>query len=377
MRVAYFANQFVDRQGHGLARYARELHRALGELEQDIDVAPVAAWSSLATDVLTELQQDSGLRILPSGRLGTSLGWTFAGQPRLEWMLPTPVDVVHAVALGYPIATAKPLVVTIHDLGPLTRPEFFSHNRPWVMRAALKQAATKADAIICISHSTADEVRSICKQPLEDRLHVIHSGVSSGFFLDHISGSTVDLDFLEAGTPYILTAGKISPRKNVQGVMKALKIALKELPHHLVVTGGAGWDEASIMSVLDDSNLRRRVHFLGYVDDAQLIALYGGASAYVHPSFYEGFGLTVLEAMAAGAPVITSNVSSLPEVAGDAAVLVNPFSTEDIANAVVTVASNADLRSQLRAAGRSRAASFTWRKTAEQTLRVYQGVTNQ
>lgn len=371
--IAYFANQFADAQGHGLARYARELQVALAG-QDGLSVTPVAGWSSLPPDRLADLKRDTGLQLLPTGRRGTAWGWTFLRAPRVEWMLPAPVDVVHAVAMGYPVATGKPLVVTVHDLGPLTHPQYFSTNRPWLMRAALQQAVDHAAAIVCISHATAAEVRALHGDAVGDRLRVVHSGVSHQFFDDPGAQALQGMTLPPAGTPFILTAGKISPRKNVQGVMAALKIALREIPHHLVVTGGDGWDMAQITALLDNDDLRARVHLVGYVSDAALRALYRRAAMYLHPSFYEGFGLTLLEAMAGGAPVITSDRSSLPEVAGDAALLVDPNDTDAIAGAIVSLAQDMALTDRLRVAGRARAERFTWAHTAVQMAAIYREV---
>ncbi|MEE4208573.1 MAG: glycosyltransferase family 1 protein [Parvularcula sp.] len=368
--IVYFANQFADAKGHGMARYARELHGAL-ILRRTLNITPVAGWSSLSAGPLEDLRRDTGLRLLPTGRRGTAWGWSFLRQPRAEWMLPGPVDVFHAVAMGYPVATGKPLVVTVHDLGPLTHPQYFSNNRPWLMRAALQQAVNHGAAIVCISQATAEEVRSLHGSAADDRLHVVHSGVSAPFFVDPGREALQGLVLPPNGVPFILTAGKISPRKNVQGVIASLKIAMQDIPHHLVVTGGDGWDMEQITALLDNETLRRRVHMVGYVSDEALRALYRRAAMYLHPSLYEGFGLTLLEAMAGGTPVITSNLSSLPEIAGDAALLVDPNNPEAIADAVLTLAQDADLASRLRQSGRARAEQFTWARTAKQMHAIY------
>ena len=179
--VAYFANQFADQKGHGLARYARELFDSLRELNGP-NVIPVAGWSSLAPDALERRMAETGLRLTGLGRRGTSLMWTFLDWPTIEARLNAPVDVVHAVSLGYPVATRKPYVVTIHDLGPLTHPEFFRNTRPWVMQRSLDQAVHKADVIVCVSETTANEVREYVGPAIEGRLRVVLEGVSERFF---------------------------------------------------------------------------------------------------------------------------------------------------------------------------------------------------
>jgi len=371
VNIAYFANQFADECGHGLARYALELFDAIGERKKELNVSPVAAWSSLPDEQLETLKTRSRLRILPSGRRGTAYGWTFFGAPPIEWMMPGQIDVTHAVAMGYPIATRKPLVVTIHDLGPLTHPEYFSGNRPWLMQKALNQAVKQAAVIVCISHATAEEVVELCGDSVRSRLRVVHSGVSNRFFENpeyaHLSG----LSSPPHGVPFILSAGKISPRKNVQGLLRALAKVRSEIPHHLVLTGGNGWDMDQVLSVVDELALSDRVHMAGYVSDDALRALYRQASVYVHASLYEGFGLTILEAMASGTPVITSDRSSLPEVAGDAALLVNPHDPESIAAALVTICGNSGVAEKMRQAGIARARAFPWENTAEKMIEIY------
>ncbi len=373
VRVAYFSNQFADRAGHGLARYARDLHGAIAATGR-VDITPVSAWSSLPSDHLWELKQDTNLRVLPTGRRGTSVAWTFLHLPPLEWMMGGRIDITHAVTLGYPICTHKPLVVTIHDLGPLVYPEFFRNTRPWVFQRALDQAVSQAAAIVCISNATANDVRARCGTLVEDRLHVIHSGVSEQFFTEPDHAVLEDFNLPPPGTPFILSAGKLSPRKNVTALLRALKLARDDIPHHLILAGGEGWDTTSVREEMNATSMADRVHLLDYVPDEALRSLYRRADVYVHASLFEGFGQTVLEAMASGTPVITSNVSSLPEVAGGAALLVDPRDIEEIAAALVNVCSDAKLAGRLRKAGLVRAREFTWANTAQKMLRVYEGV---
>ena len=374
MRVAYFSNQFAADEGHGIARYAHRLYDALIGLDRPPEVLPVAAWSDRAEADLAWLEKRTGLELLPWGRRLTPLAWAFLGFPRLEKWLDAPVDVVHAVSLGYPVATKKPLVVTVHDIGPLTHPEYFSEAPPWIMMKSLKQAVGQAAALICVSQATADELESYVRAKLGvaigDRLRVVHEGVSAKFFeppdpacLDGLEG------FDLSGEPFVLTAGK-----NLHGVIRALAVLGEELPHHLVAVGGDGWDSDQVRAELAGSGLEERVHFLGFVSDEQLRALYRRASVYVHASLFEGFGLTVLEAMACGCPVVTSNLSSLPEVAGDAAVLVDPRDPAAIAAGLASVCADPRLAGELRRKGLERAGAFTWERCAAEVMEIYNAV---
>jgi glycosyltransferase involved in cell wall biosynthesis len=375
MHVAYFSNQFADRHGHGLARYSRELFAALNELNADVSVTPVSAWSSLPSASLDVLRRRDKLRLLPTGRRLTPLLWTLLDAPPVESWLSRKVDVVHAASLGYPVATRKPFVVTIHDLGPLTHPEYFENARPWVMRRSLGQALRQASALICVSNSTAEELMSFGAAEISAPLHVIPEGVSDFFFESANPACLAGLPGLRRNAvPFVLAAGKISPRKNVQGLLRAMTRLLDRLPHHLVLVGADGWGLTEVLRELKDPVLARRTHRLGFVTDEQLRALYSAASVYVHPSLYEGFGLTVLEAMATGCPVITSAVYSLPEVAGKAAILVEPNDVEAIADAIEAVCLNPSMADDLRAHGRRRAATFRWENCARQVAEVYRAL---
>ena len=379
MHIGYFSNHFAAHNAHGVARYAHNLYDALRAKDVDVEITPIATWSNRSDEDLRALKSRTGLQILPWGRRITPLAWTFLNRPPIERWISRPIDVVHLAALGFPVATRRPLVVTVHDMGPFTHPEYFALSPPWIYRRSLRQLVAQADAIICVSQASAGELVSYVSRTfghnLSDRVRVIHEGVEPRFF------TTPDRDCLsevrglpEPDVPFLLTAGKISPRKNVQGVVEALAVLAKDIPHHLVVVGGEGWDMETVFQVIDSSGISERVHLIGYVTDEQLQALYHSATVYVHPSLFEGFGLPVLEAMAAGCPVVTSNLSSLPEVAGDAAILVNPLDADEIAEGIHRICENTAFSGDLADRGRARARSFTWSRCAEQVAEVYRTV---
>lgn len=371
--VACFANQFADAKGHGLTRYARELAAALRQIG-GLRIVPVAGWSSLPPADLAARRAETGLELTGLGRRGTSLMWTFLDRPTLESCISPRIDVVHAVSLGYPVATRKPFVVTVHDLGPLTHPHFFRNTRPWVMRRSLDQAVRKADAIVCVSQSTADEVREQVGPVVDGRLRVVPGGVSDAFFEAPGPGLLDSLDLPPEGIPLILSAGAISPRKNVHGLLRAMVRLAPEIPHHLVLVGGPGWDGSPIEAALDDPLLHGRVHLLGYVSDAQLRALYRRAELYVHPSLYEGFGLPVLEAMASGTPVVAADRTSLPEVVGRAGRLADASDPDALAQAISDVCGSPELMGSMIERGLAHAATFRWSACARQMKDVYDDV---
>lgn len=372
MKVAYFSNQFSEARGHGISRYSRQLFHALNDYHSDLDVTPVSTWSNREKQALGELKSATGLKILPWGRRLTPFAWVYFERPFIESWIGN-VDVVHAVSLGFPIATRKPYVVTVHDIGPLTHPEYFSQSPAWIMEKALEHALKKAVAFICVSKSTAEELTRFVQEKygydISDRIHVVYEAVDSYFFQRADESCLVGLSVPEK--PIILTAGALSPRKNIQSLISAFSQIKDGIPHHLIAVGGEGWDVADISELIKRHGVVDRIHLLPYVSDQQLHALYQRATVYVHPSLYEGFGLTVLEAMAAGCPVITSDVYSLPEIAGGAALLVNPKSIESIAAALESVCKNRTVQHELVHSGRIRAKNFSWRKCSEEVAQVY------
>lgn len=378
MKVAYFSNQFATNNGHGVARYAHHLFESLRNVPNAPEVIPVAAWSNRQENSLKLLQQETGLEILPWGRRLTALAWNYVNYPLLETGMTTSPDIIHAVSLGYRIATNKPYVVTVHDIGPLTHPQFFDDKPPWIMEKSLKQAVHKADRFICVSQATANElqeyVSSKYRAHLDDRIQVIEEGVSKNFYDVPDANKLEDLAVDYKGLSYILTVGKISPRKNMEAVIEALYRLKDVIPHHIIAIGGDGWSYEKTKNRVHELKIEDRVHFAGYVSDELLVELYRRASVFVYPSLFEGFGLTVLEAMAAGCPVITSNLSSLPEVAGDAAALVDPNHVGELADRIEEICINQNLADRMRQQGVARSRKFTWEKCAFEVSNVYQSL---
>ena len=381
IHIGYFSNQFASSRGHGIARYAHHLYNELLQNNLGLKLHPVSASTNGTKEELNALKQRTGLEVLPWGRKTTPLAWIFFNFPYLEKGITNQIDIVHALSLGYKVATSKPYVVTIHDIGPLTHPHFFTGKDQWFMKGSLKQAVNKAAAMICVSQATADAVEDYTLTnyniSVKKRLHVIHEGVDATFFktpnVENIRDYYKVKSLLK--TSFVLTVGQISPRKNLQTVLKAFNKIKNELPDlQLITVGGNGWDYEKVKEQVKALGLENRVHFLGYVSDDLLSFLYRKAVVFVYPSLFEGFGLTVLEAMASGCPVITSNISSLPEIAGDAAILINPEDVEELSSSIVLLSSNKEKREQMITKGLQRAKTFTWEKAASMTQKVYKSV---
>jgi glycosyltransferase involved in cell wall biosynthesis len=298
-------------------------------------------------------------------------------RPRIEHWLGDSVDVVHAMSLGYPVPTAKPSVVTVHDIGPLTHPEMFRNVRSRWMKIGLRHVLQESTTIISVSEATANELETYAGRSLASRLHVIHEGIAPHFFSTPDPACLQGLPGLPPGdTPFLLAVGGICPRKNLLRVVEALEKLASEVPHHLVLAGGknTGWDMAETLRRFRESPIANRIHHVGYVSEEQLIALYNAATALVFVSLFEGFGLPLVEAFAAGCPVVTSNISSPAEIAGEAALQVNPYDVSTIAEALHAVCSDDQLRQDLRSRGRQRAQAFNWDVCADRVAAVYRNV---
>ena len=371
--VAFYSDALTSGR-YGLGRYAWELFRELRRTQPELTVRPVSTHVALEENEASALKADYDHVKIPYGRKAIAGLWSSFGLPRIEHWIPA-ADVVHCVELDYRVATKKPLVVTIHDIGPLTHPEYFRASHPWLLRRALKFAAKRADSIICVSQATADAVETYLKCRLGDRLVVIPEGVSETFAKPVDKSCFAKTDgFIKGGQPFFLWAGSLNPRKNLKRMIEAFEQVAKEVPHHLIITGEIGWDSDDTLRTIQTSPLGARIHLSGRVTDDELRGLYQRAAGFIYVSLMEGFGLPILEAMASGCPVITSNCSSMPEVAGDAAYLVNPLEVDDIAGAMKCLATDSIFSQALAEKGRARAKCFRWDSCAASVAGIYQRV---
>jgi alpha-1,3-rhamnosyl/mannosyltransferase len=327
------------------------------------------------------------IRAFPALDAGVSLRHhrSVAGFWRTQWTLaalaasnytPAPVmdwvardaDIFHASSLTRKTPRRARLTITIHDLTSWLLPEL----HPAANRRAdenLAALARRAHRVIAVSECTRqDAVRVLSIAP--EKIDVIHSGVAESFF--HVDEAAVEAVRARYSLvkPFILSVGTIEPRKNIDALLsawQALPGSLRE-EFDLVLAGPMGWARASTIERV------RRVRYLGYVPESDIAPLTAAATVFAYPSLYEGFGFPVAQAMAAGVPVITSNVSSLPEIAGDAAVLIDPRSLSELRDGLSRLLLSPNLRAQLAARGRERAARFQWRTCAERSLRFFRDV---
>ncbi len=300
----------------------------------------------------------------------TNAGWTLVGLPRAATR--GRVDLIHAPAYTAPLWSRVPVVLTIHDVSYARHPEWYPYRRDWVRRSFYRRSARAASEIITDSTFSAQEIAAAYAIPL-DRITIIPLGVEPGFGPG--DSATPPVLPSEVASPYLLHVGDLHERRNLGVVVEAMIEARRHvgaLPALSLVLAGTdrGIGDA-LCEIAARGGAPGSVIRLGAVGEDALMALYRSAAAFVYPSLYEGFGLPVLEAMACGTPVIASHAASMPEVLGNAGVLLDPRDVRGWAQAIVKVVNDDDFRSGLRAAGLARSAAFTWERTARMTLEVY------
>ena len=287
-------------------------------------------------------------------------------------LAPHSLDVLHSPDFIPPSQPRCPIVITMHDLAFLLYPRFLTRDSARYY-GQVDLAARQADHIIAVSESTKRDTVRLLGVP-ESKITMIHEAAHP-LFTPVTNEETLERTRARHNLPpeFILFVSTIEPRKNLPTLLRAFRRLRDNYksPAMLAIAGHRGWLAEEVDNVLDELKLRDAVHFLGGVPNEELVYLYNAARLFVLPSFYEGFGLPPLEAMACGTPVIVSNVSSLPEVVGDAGMLVAPEDVEGLTVAMWRVLTDDNLRKEMRAKGLKRAATFSWERAARETLDVY------
>ena len=342
MNIALDATYSVGEELSGVGLYSREMLAGLAaahpETRFEFCYRPHRYWRALSL----ALPANARRRLL--------------AEPLGRFSAPARADLFHALNQRLPAMPLRYAIATFHDLfvmtGEYSTPEFRAR-----FTAQARDAAARADAIIAVSAFTRRQVVDLLGFP-EDCVHVVHHGIRA------LPYPPVPREKI------VLNVGTIQQRKNVSGLVAAFEALDPEW--RLVLAGSYGYGAEAIRLRIERSPARQRIAVLGYVPAGELAAWYARASIFAFPSFDEGFGMPVLEAMAAGTPVLTSSCSALPEVAGDAALLVDPRNPEALSAALRNLAEDEGLRGELAARGFSRAGRFTWQKAARETWEVYQ-----
>ena len=367
MKIGIDARVLLGRKT-GDRTYIFNLVRALAEAASDhrfilyLDDDP-------PPDLLTNLPHlQFRIRKRPAGYL-----WTHLALPKLAGE--DALDLLH-VQYMTPFRSPCPVISTIQDISFKLYPQWFTFRDRTVMNAFIPGSIRRAASLIAPSHSTAHNLATHYHYPLEG-IFVTPYAAPQEFHAPQDPGAIERCrNQFNIPEPYMLYVGNLQPRKNLVRLVRAFVQARERdgFPERLLIAGQFAWKFAAQRRLLDDAAAASHIRHLGYVDDADLPALYAAATAFLFPTLHEGFGIPILEAMATGTPVLTSNVSSMPEVAGEAALLVDPTDEAAISAAISTLATDEHLRERLTAAGLKRAATFSWHDTADLTLAAYERV---
>lgn len=268
----------------------------------------------------------------------------------------------------------KKLALTVHDISPIVTPEFYGpKDKLWHKFLRISRAIQRADIIYAVSEFTKNDIlKKFDVAP--EKISVVYPGIDTKIFRQNLEEEKLRAVRNTYGLPgkYIFFINTLEPRKNLKGLLLAFE-NLKE-SEHLVIAGKPGYGYKEVLRLIKASKKSRYIHYLGYVEESDKPYIMAQARALVYPSFYEGFGFQPLEAMALGVPVIASQVTSLPEIVGDAGLLVNPYNTADLTSAISSMLNSEGLRKEFINKGLERVKNFKWQNTAEQILKGFESL---
>ncbi len=357
----------------GVGHYVDGLVSAL--IDQYPDVQFSLYFDYRTRDVLTYERPNVRLKHLPFSQYGKYLSFGYSHMLITAYLLKEGLDVLHVPAGSIPLTYPKRVVYTVHDLAIFRHPEWFPSS--FISRSVLvPQTLRKADGLIAVSQSTAKDLRQLFNIT-HQKISVIHHGFDvQKIPLKRRVNETIEKYKLPKR--YVLFVGTIEPRKNVEGLMRAFMALQEKNPAlgdvALVIAGQEGYHSEHVMQTFMALKAKRAIRYIGYVTHNEKVELLRHAAAFVFPSFYEGFGLPILEAMALGVPVIASKTTSMPEIAERAALYIDPTSATDITRGLREVLTKPDVAKRLHEAGPKQAAKFSWQRCADETMAVYRKV---
>jgi len=322
-------------------------------------------------DVPTSPQLDWVL--FPDKRPAHRLVWEQVTFPRL--VRQSRVGLLHSLHYTRPLSLSCASVVTFHDMTFFLYPHLHTRSKRIFFPTAIRLSARLADALIAVSENTKKDAVRLLGIP-GDKITAIPHGVGEEFrpITDARLLENIRLKY-SLPQDFILNVGVVEPRKNLTLLLKSYqRLRFHGISFPLVVVGGLGWMYEDVFSLAESLGIKELVYFTGYVPNHDLPIIYNLAKVFVYPSIYEGFGLPPLEAMACGTPVITTAVSSMPEHVGDAGILIPPQDEKALTNALQKLINDSTLQEELSNKGPERASQFTWKRTAQETIKVYQSV---
>jgi glycosyltransferase involved in cell wall biosynthesis len=266
------------------------------------------------------------------------------------------------------------VVVTVHDVSFLEHPEYFPRERAWQLQWTVRRTVHRAAKILTVSEFSRASILRAYGDLDEDKVVAVPNAASDFRPVSREAAAAAVRERFLIPTPFVLSVGDLQPRKNHIGLIRAfarLIRAYPQLKHTLVLAGKETWFAPRVREAARDSGVADRIHFIGFVRDQELLQLYNACDVFAFPSFYEGFGLPALEAMACGRAIVCSNTSALPEVVDGAALLFDPYATDEIVRAMADLLLDAELKARMERLGLQRAAHFSWQETARQTLEVF------
>jgi glycosyltransferase involved in cell wall biosynthesis len=360
----------LPRQPVGAGNYIIQLVRAFARRTSQAEFTIFTQRHSLP---LLGVSERPGFRLvtLPDQSPALRLLWEQTAFPILAAR--HKLDLLHSLHYTLPLAYPGRCVVTFHDLTFFLFPELHTLPKRYFFRLFIHLSRRRAAAIIADSESTRQDAIRLAQVP-PGKIHTVLLGVTPDFHpeSDPAVLQSVRLKY-QLPERFLLFVGLLEPRKNLPALLQAFASLPSQQPEvRLVIVGRQGWMYEQTLRLVQELGLAEKVHFTGYVDQSDLPQVYNLAQMAIYPSTYEGFGLPVLEAMACGTPVITTDVSSMPEIAGVAGVLVPPGDIPALAQAIERLLSNPEERRRRAALGFERAAQFSWERTAEQTIAVYE-----
>lgn len=377
MKIAFDGQLVMEENKTGIAWSAHNLILALAKYPENECIIQCFSMHHTKEKLDTlKIYEDAGCQIECCRWFHYSLYkmlWIFIPIPHRIFFR-TKVDVTQFFNYIVPPGARRKCVAVIHDMAYKSCPQTVNKKTLYWLKTSLKRSCRHADHIITDSKFSRSEIIKYLHIPSK-QITVVPAAVNHSVYHTAYSKAQINkvLDKLEIDRKYFLYLGTIEPRKNLERLISAYaKLCRKEkgVPQ-LVLAGGRGWLCEGIYKKAHEMNLGSKIRFTGYVEQEDSPLLMCGAMAFVFPSLYEGFGMPPLEAMSCGTPVIASNTSSLPEVVGDAGILVNPLSEEEILAAMKTMMENERYREELRVRGLKRAEKFTWEKSAEELMKVY------